>query len=245
MLAIDRKNDRYTICEGRCAKRYHATCVGLLDATVCALFAKNILWMCDDCLAEYCANRDAEMSVSKADDDDVDVQAPTVESDILDLRSKIEDIFDTLATIVPHQQQICEIPNSFSVPSPALSSTRLFNGSKVNLDDDTSAGVCTHAAVRKDDTFALFLTNIDCCATEEDVNRLVCDCLDITDRKSVRIKKLVPKGRPTDMIDFISFKVVVDMKLKDLAMEPSTWPIGLRYREFENRTFVWIPKCNM
>lgn len=171
LLSIDRSKDRYTICEGRCAKRYHAACVGLSEATVCALFTKNILWMCDDCLSEYCINRDADIPLLTTADA---VQTNTVESDIVEMKLKIEQIFDTLATIAPyHQPHFCENLHSTSVSSPALSSTRLLHGTKISQDDDTSAGAITHDA-KGSETFSLFLTNVDCRTTEEDVNHLCC-----------------------------------------------------------------------
>lgn len=241
LLAIDRKHDRYTICEGKCAKRYHATCVGLTEPTVCALFAKNILWMCDDCLTEYCASRDADCPVPTETDSDDIAQTNTVESDIDDLRLKIAEIADTLASIVPYHQ-FCENAHSSSIPSPKFSSTHLFNGTKVTRDDNTSSDMLSHDSI-SDNTFSLFLTNVDRRATEEDLNHLVCECLDITDRKTIRIRKLIPKGRSIDELDFISVKVMMNVKLKELAMAPSTWPVGIRYREFENRCVVWIPKC--
>lgn len=239
LLSIDRSKDRYTICEGRCAKRYHAACVGLSEATVCALFTKNILWMCDDCLSEYCINRDADIPLLTTADA---VQTNTVESDIVEMKLKIEQIFDTLATIAPyHQPHFCENLHSTSVSSPALSSTRLLHGTKISQNEDTSAGAITHDA-KGSETFSLFLTNVDCRTTEEDVNHLVCECLDINDQNTVKIRKIVPKGRSIDELDFVSFKVKLDVELKALAMAPSTWPVGLRYREFEDRTDVWIPR---
>lgn len=102
-LAIDRKSDRYTICEGKCAKRYHAVCVGLSETTVNALFTKNVLWMCDDCLMEFCSTRDAN-SVEYADIE-IDVNSPhpstieTIEIDIAELKAKVAEITDTLVTI--------------------------------------------------------------------------------------------------------------------------------------------------
>ena len=243
-LVIDRKSDRYTICEGRCAKRFHASCVDLAEPTVCALFAKNILWMCDDCLANYCATRDADISISAEIDDDSNSQTNAIESDIADLKAKVEEIFDTLATLVPHHQKpFNEKLHSTAVPyvpSPPNASSILLDGTKVSYTRDTSE--LTNHSGQLSDVFSLFLTNVDRHATEEDIQQLVCECLNINDRKNVKIRKLLPKGCSLDDLDFISFKAVFDSKLKCLAMDPETWPVGLKYREFENRCTVWAPQ---
>lgn len=93
---IDRKKERYT--EGKCAKRYHAQCVGLSEVTVCALFSKNIVWMCDDCLLDFCNSRD-----DNADNQNVDTcctHQSTCEAEIEGLNIKVNEIMDVLGTIV-------------------------------------------------------------------------------------------------------------------------------------------------
>lgn len=241
-LAIDRKNDRYTICEEKCAKRFHASCVGLAEPTMCALFTKNILWMCDTCLDHYCATRDADNSISAEIDDDATRPNNQIESDIADLKAKVEEIFDTLATLGPHHQmQLSEKLHSTAVSSSPKASTYLLDGTKTSRTARETSEIANHTC-KRNDTFSLFLTHIDCRATNEDVIQLVCECLDISDRRTVKIRKLLPKGCSMDDLDYISFKVALDSKHKCLAMDQSTWPVGLKYREFENRFTVWAPE---
>lgn len=237
---IDRKTDRYTICEGRCAKRYHAACVGLAESTVCALFTKNILWMCDACLADYCLTRDAESPLEATIDDNSMSRENSIESEIACLKSKIEEITETLAAIVPYQRHF--VDKQHSTPISPSSSYHLMNGTKISSLNDANAGATTYDRTVCSNTFSLFVTNVVCSATEEDVRQLVCECLDILDPNTIGVRKLVKMRQLNDTMDFISFKVVLDLKLKPLALQQTTWPIGLKYREFENRRTVWAPK---
>lgn len=91
------------------------------------------------------------------------------------------------------------------------------------------------------DTFALFLTNIECHTTEDDISRLVCESLDIANMKNVKVRKLVPKGKTNDELVFVSFKVGLEAELKTIALKPSTWPRGIKYREFVSRNVTWKP----
>lgn len=55
LLAIDCKKDAFTVCEGSCYRQFHAECVGLSEDTVICL-KKNVIWLCDDCLAVFYDN---------------------------------------------------------------------------------------------------------------------------------------------------------------------------------------------
>lgn len=46
------------------------------------------------------------------------------------------------------------------------------------------------------------------------------------------VKALVPKGRPLHTLTFVSFKVGVSHDLQSKAMDPSTWPCEIEFREF-------------
>lgn len=42
---------------------------------------------------------------------------------------------------------------------------------------------------------------------------------------AIDVRKLVRKDADLEQLAFISFKIGVDLKLKDLALDPATWPI--------------------
>lgn len=128
-LAIDRKNDRYTVCEGKCAKRYHAACVGLSEATMCALFSKNILWMCDGCLLDFCSSRD--VIADDTDTNDCCTHQTNCETEIDELKAKVNDIMDLFTTMISQRSQPETYNQQHSTPfSPPSYGNHLFDGTK-------------------------------------------------------------------------------------------------------------------
>lgn len=244
-LAIDRKTERYTICEGKCAKRYHAACVGLSEATVCALFSKNILWMCDECLVDFCSMRDANsVECTDTEIDDTSPHPSTITSDVAELKLKVAQITETLATIVAQrttqsQQLPFEMRHSTPVVPP-VRGTSLLDGTNTYHKDNTE-GLSVSPANSDNNEFALFLTNIDCHTTEDHISRLVHSSLEINNSTKLKVHKLVPRGRTCNELDYVSFKVTLDAGLKTKALKPSTWPLGIKFREFESRNFTWKP----
>lgn len=246
LFAIDRKNERYTICEGRCAKRYHAACVGLSEATISALFSKNILWMCDECLLDFCNTRDA--SAEDVKPNDCCTHQSKCEAEIEELKTKVNDVIDVLTTMVSQRSQPGahnhHHPPAASTPVlSSLKSDHLFDGTKeTNARDSMSSSDKGTFEARNDfrDTFSLFITNVDRSTTDDDISKLVCECLNTDDHDEFRVKKLV-SNQNLHELDYISFKITLDRKWKSLALQPSTWPKYLRYREFVNRRAIWKP----
>ncbi|XP_055608386.1 uncharacterized protein LOC129755769 [Uranotaenia lowii] len=78
--------------------------------------------------------------------------------------------------------------------------------------------------------FWLYLAGLQPQITDEDVNKIVSRCLDIT--SSVEVKRLLPKGVDGSTRRFVSFKIGLDPSLKDAALNTTTWPTGMQFREF-------------
>ncbi|KXJ83712.1 hypothetical protein RP20_CCG003344 [Aedes albopictus] len=96
---IDRKAERYTVCKETCVKRYHAACVDLSNETMQALFSENVLWMCDECLLDFCNSRDADEDNVEADP--CCSHQSVCETEIEGLKLKVTEIMETLATMLP------------------------------------------------------------------------------------------------------------------------------------------------
>ena len=93
------------------------------------------------------------------------------------------------------------------------------------------------------DKFWLYLSRIAPHVTEEDVAAMVQEC--VTGSEPV-VKKLVKKDADLSSFAFVSFKVGVDRELKDNALDPSIWPNGIFFREFDDRRKkedFWKPKA--
>lgn len=58
----------------------------------------------------------------------------------------------------------------------------------------------------------------------------------------LKVVKLVSRRTDCRLLDYISFKVILKDRWKDLALSNSTWPNGIEFREFEcRRKNAWKP----
>lgn len=215
---IDTKGELYTICEGKCARRFHATCVGISEAALCIL-SKNILWMCDECAFDYYRARDTVPDKTE--------QPASLVNELEELKSQVSKINDAIANIT--------LSITPSVPierhsTPATSPKTLEN-----------VNACS-TRINADETFSLLLTNIDRCVTEKEIAHLVSCSLCASEDECMDVKKLVPNWKNCEDLDYISFKIVLDKRWKAAAMMSTTWPQGVRFREFVNRrNDTWKP----
>lgn len=180
-----------------------------------------------------------------------DNTAAKLDLEIADMKEKISTIIETLSAITSQLLSMSQQKESFSPiqctarHSTPMSSHRLCSGSK--LMDESSiehlSGTGQGQRVKKD-CFSLFLTNSDGSATEEEVFRMVAQSLDVneTQRNTIDVLKLVPKWKMDYCQQYVSFKVTMDGRLKDTALQSGTWPTGIMFREFVERTRrPWIP----
>lgn len=225
--------DLYTVCEGRCAERFHIQCVSVSEDQLCA-FTKNIIWMCDACMKDFWKYRERPALEGNSEADE------TVRDAINELKNKVADITKTLDLIaLKETSSSIRMAPRHSTPI----SSKLHNGSNVEYVSSHHEGRSdTQTSHRSTDpTFALFMTNIDSQVTEEEIGVMVCQCLAISSTECFAVTKLVPRGRPCSLLDYISFKVVISQHLKSRALSESTWPRGVRFREYENRQNTWKP----
>lgn len=78
--------------------------------------------------------------------------------------------------------------------------------------------------------FWIYLSGLHPLITDGDVQKIVSRSLDLT--APADIVRLLPKGADTSKLTFVSFKVGLDPSLKHLALDASTWPDGILFREF-------------
>lgn len=62
--------------------------------------------------------------------------------------------------------------------------------------------------------------------------------------ESAKAIPLIKQGTDVNSLNFISFKVGVDPKYRSAALDPSSWPKGILFREFEDNKAksFWMPK---
>lgn len=78
--------------------------------------------------------------------------------------------------------------------------------------------------------FWLYLSGLHPLVTVDDVQKIASRCLKLA--APADVVRLVPKGVDVSNLTFISFKVGLDPSTKDLALDASTWPSGILFREF-------------
>lgn len=221
---IDIMKCLYTVCEGKCARKFHAACVGVTENDLCAL-SKNIVWICDDCMIEFCKARDHIPESSKAQPADKD----PITADLEALKSQVNAINDS----------ITELSKAIASSSAPASLQRQQRHS-TPIDSLSRSNVCTSECSRssienREDTFSLLLTNIDRHVTEKEIACLVSQSLCAPEPECMDVTKLVPNWKNCEDLDYISFRIVLPKRWKLLAMAGTTWPHGVTFREFVYR----------
>lgn len=156
---------------------------------------------------------------------------------IVELQNQVSGILTTLAEITSKLNSMpTQLPSHQTLP---VSSSTLLEGSNCNYEcfgeNHTSSG-------ENNENFALYLTNIDSSVSESDINLMVSRCLEVSNEDCIDVKKLVPKWVDCSKLDFVSFKVVLHEKWKLQSLVASTWPRGVKFREFVNRfDHTWKP----
>lgn len=89
--------------------------------------------------------------------------------------------------------------------------------------------------------FWLYLSRIHPSVKPEAVMKLAKDNLQCDD--PIHVVSLIKKNADLSSLNFISFKIGLDVKYRDVALDPATWPHGILFREFEggNTKNYWAP----
>lgn len=226
--AIDTMKQLYTVCEGRCAGKFHASCVGVSEDQLCAL-SKNIIWICDNCMVDFCKARDAISGSSETHTS----AGISITAQLEEMKSQIATISNAIAKLnVSVAPNVSANPHSTPVTSPIPAN----NASVCTAD-------CTTRPNSRDD-FSLLLTNIDRHVTENDIVCLVSESLCAPRPECMMVTKLVPSWKSCEDLDFISFKITLHERWKQSALNANTWPRGLKFREFARRNNCpWKPSA--
>lgn len=231
---VDMRTDLFTVCEGECACFYHAACVNLTE-DVLQILSGNIIWICDQCMIQFQRTRGNIRPNSHSDV----FTAKSIEEEVIELKNTVAGIVQTLSSIVPANQLNTTVPRH-STPKSTHAPSNGTCISSVNANcDESQRSPCAPI----DTDFSLFLSNIDASVTEWDVHQLVARSLGTTDPEPIDVVKLTSNWSGRRALDFVSFKVVLDRKYKDRAMNPSTWPVNVKFREFVKRSSnTWKPR---
>lgn len=239
---VDCKTDLFVVCEGKCYVSFHAACVGLSEASVCCL-NRNVIWLCDDCLAAF---HDHQRQQQASSDEPMQTVPHSITAEFIDITTKLTKLMKRISPSQTADQLVNHTIEASPQHSTPIRFPKLLEGSKnetrycpkeiVESDSSSNVSCCSEGS------FSLFLTNIDGRVTEEEIGGLVSESLGLDQDCSIDVKKLVPKWKPDDVLDYASFKVMLNNKYKKTALQTHTWPPGIMYREFFNRTRkTWKP----
>lgn len=201
---------------------------------------KNVLWFCDNCFDEL---QTIKKNPVKSKDDVTTAISDTINGPIAELKSEIQEIKELTKTLagsnVPTDPPT--LPRSRPWPSvKRLRSTNTRDTPKSRPEAKLIGGTKTvekngktvETVAKPAEKFWLYLSRIARTVTEDDISELVKICLDTDEH--VEVRKLVRKDADLNQLAFISFKVGVSKELRGTALDPSVWPKGIFFREFEN-----------
>lgn len=243
------RGDDQIACEGFCHNAFHARCAKLSADTLLSCRTNPcVWWICGPCSNTMRTMRNDQLSRANQKDDNCtssnasDIPRKEQVTPACNMERKCEDaVRDLTEEMSVMKQQLAAVrdsmdriiaqrENSFElsacVSSSPLSSTKLMRGSR--RDDAFNLSCNTTISNR----FWLFFTKIKNTTTEREIYDMVSTSLGYGSTSPVIVKKLVPFGMDTSTMQYISFKVGIDPALKDAALTPSTWPVGICYRQF-------------
>lgn len=193
---------------------------------------KNLYWMCDKC-ADSFENSHLRAITSQADGNS---PLSMLTDAITNLQSEIKKIASRPVPTIqsPKLNRWPTVGDSIRSSKrpreldPVVRTTECLHGSKPINQDIVSVPVTE----KPSNKFWLYLSRIRPDVTNEAISEMVKANLE-TDIEP-HVVKLVAKGADTSNMSFVSFKVGLDPSLKNSALDPSSWPEGILFRQFED-----------
>ncbi|XP_055614893.1 uncharacterized protein LOC129761203 [Toxorhynchites rutilus septentrionalis] len=228
----------FITCRGYCGRMFHMACAAGQTGVTRALMnyftthKRNLFWMCDDC-ADLFQNPHLR-SITKVADEKSPLVSLTeainnLQTEIKHLSSKPA---PNLSSAVKRWPTIEPIRAAKRLRGPDLDYKvpECKSGSKQVGQNVTSVPVIEKPTTK----FWIYLSRIRPDVSIQDVQKMVRANLELS--HDPEVVKLVAKGVDTSNMTYISFKVGLDPTLRTTALDPSTWPEGIMFREFEEHT---------
>lgn len=170
--------------------------------------------------------------------------APLVSQSLIDLPAQVQQLSDAVAALNTKIDKLPGASAQLSWPTPntptwprgpkrrrvdentTVSAPSDRGTNSIDLSDLSVSSVAPTAV----DKFWLYLSGLNPLVTGDDLQKIVSRCLSVPG--PVDLVRLVPKGKDVSGMSFVSFKIGLDPDMKAKALDPSSWPVGLRFREF-------------
>ena len=252
------KEEDSITCMAFCDKVFHLKCTAT-PTTPTKLnkpFVKivqecsNLLWMCDDCakLMKMMKFKSAVSSLGDAISEitakqesmhtEIKKQLAKQGQQIALLSKRINPLTPTREAGNFFRQTPTQPPSKRRRDDEAATNQQLLGGTKAVTD---SSVVTVPEPV---ELLWIYLSRIHPSVERDAAEKMVNDCLPSVD--SVKVIPLIRQGADTSRLSFISYKVGVDPKFRESALNTDTWPKGILFREFEDRSAknLWLPRPN-
>lgn len=201
----------------------------------------NVLWFCDECMAKLDATRE---NTIKTMDDVVSAVSDAVRESLEEIKVELQETKDLTKSLV-EKRQSNDSPGlgRGRTAWPSIKRTRVIaaKGTPKSRPDSKLLGgtksvengaPIVDTVAKPPEKFWLYLSRIAPHVTDDDISELVKHCLQT--QQPIVVRKLVKKDADLKQFAFISFKIGIEKELKETALNPSVWPKGIYFREFEN-----------
>lgn len=228
-------------CNGFCDGVFDLSCTKM-DRAAFKAYKKdsNILWFCNTCL-EMLINRSYKVDpapstppVTTEPNEFIAMEFQKLSVEISNNRKLIEDLA-TKIQYVPVQTPKLSEPVWRAVGTPTNPAKR--RAVEELVPATRTQPICGTKNVNNaglkiiPPKFWLHLSKFETAMSENDVSAFVSEYLSSNDIQCI---KLVPKGRDLSTMKYVAYKVGIDLNLEQLALTPSTWPVGLFVRPFKD-----------
>ncbi|XP_055543295.1 uncharacterized protein LOC129728854 [Wyeomyia smithii] len=212
----------------------------------------NLLWFCADCLKSIenlktKHSSDTAIDTTSAFANSITCCMNEVKKELGQINAFIGSISDKLLTnttpVMLSANRSSKRPRVIS-PSDTPKRPRGFSGLLSGTKAVENFPSLVETVPQPTTKFWIYLSRIAPHVSEDEIAALVRDC--VSDIQPV-VKKLVRKDADVKSLAFISFKVGIDLQLKDAALDANNWPKGIYFRQFEERNAssdFWKPKAS-
>lgn len=238
----------HIMCMGFCNQVAHVKCAKLNTSFLKILLErKNLFWMCDECVKLMKMTRFKETmssmsegisSIQNKHDEAFSELKEAIKFNGEKIEKLSKKVFETASTPLTSRLPTVEPPKKRRREERLLTNLPLLVGTKAT----SSRAVMTVSPPKE--LFWLYLSRIHPSVKSEAVAELVKTSLQCND--PIKVVPLLKKDADLNAMNFISFKVGIDKKFRDAALETETWPQGILFREFEGTSVknYWIPPIN-
>lgn len=226
------------VCGGFCKSTFHIGCVHLCAETRTLIQTNSqLFWMCLSC-TKMMQNANFRQAIASTNEAmlHLEVQQNKV---LEELRTEIKQNTAKINSILSLTPRTPKRVGEFSFSSQLAKRNRIDGSNsekpqtirkeQIGSKEDDQSFVVPLA--RREQKCWLYLSQFDPSATTDDISQLVKRNLET--ESEVQAVKLIPKGRKLEELSFVSFKVGVQMDLREKALLATSWQKGIYFREFE------------